>query len=135
MYLLDNVSGRGGMVAAGPPESAHAGIDILVRNGNAVDSAVAIIFNLAVSDYGRFSIGGEVPVIVYRADKGRVMVFNGMGGSPKDQKAIEWCYANGIPGSGIGAATVPSAVSTCLTVLELNGTMSLEKVIVSHSNF
>ncbi len=131
MHLSDNVSGRGGVVAAGPPVSARAGIDILSRGGNAVDSAVAIIFNLAASDYGRFSIGGEVPVIVYRADKGKVLVFNGMGGAPKDQKAIEWYYANGIPGSGIRAATVPSAVSTCLTALELDGTMSFEKVIGS----
>jgi len=124
-----HASGNGGMVAAGPPASAQAGIDILSQGGNAVDGAVATIFNLAVSDYGSFCIGGEVPFMFYSVSEGKVMVFNGMGGAPGDQQAIDWYYANGIPGSGIRAATVPSAVSTCLTALELKGTMTFEQVI------
>lgn len=122
-------SGNGGVVAAGPSASAQAGIDILSKGGNAVDGAVAVIFNLAVSDYGMFCIGGEVPFMFYNAKEGKVIVFNGMGGAPKDQKAIDWYYANGIPSTGIKSATVPSAVSTCLTALELKGTMSFEQVI------
>lgn len=127
-------SGNGGVVAAGPPASAQAGIDILGQGGNAVDAAVATIFNLAVSDYGSFCIGGEVPFMFYSASEGKVMVFNGMGGAPRDQQAIDWYYANGIPGSGIRAATVPSAVSTCLTALELKGTMSFEQIIAPTLN-
>jgi gamma-glutamyltranspeptidase / glutathione hydrolase len=122
-------SGNGGVVAAGPAASAQAGIDILGQGGNAVDGAVAVIFNLAVSDYGMFCIGGEVPFMYYNAERGKVIVFNGMGGAPKDQKAIDWYYANGIPSKGIKSATVPSAVSTCLTALELRGTMSFEQII------
>jgi gamma-glutamyltranspeptidase / glutathione hydrolase len=122
-------SGNGGIVGAGPSASARAGIDILSQGGNAVDGAVAVIFNLAVSDYGMFCIGGEVPFMFFDAKQGKVIVFNGMGGAPKDPKAIEWYYANGIPKTGIRSATVPSAVSTCLTVLEQKGTMSFEQVI------
>jgi len=122
-------SGNGGVVAAGPPASAKAGIDILSKGGNAIDGAVAVIFNLAVSDYGMFCIGGEVPFMFYNAGSGKVSVFNGMGGAPKDPKAIEWYYANGIPGGGIKSATVPSAVSTCLAALEQKGTMSFEEII------
>lgn len=114
-----HASGNGGVVAAGPRESVQAGIDILGKGGNAVDGAVATIFNLAVSDYGSFCIGGEVPFMYYSNSSGRVIVFNGMGSAPGDQKAIEWYYANGIPGSGIRSATVPSVVSTLLTALEL----------------
>ncbi len=124
-----HTSGNGGAVAAGPPASVQAGIEMLGRDGNAVDGAVATIFNLAVSDYGSFCIGGEVPFIFYSAKEGRVMVFNGMGSAPQDPKAIAWYYENGIPTSGIRAATVPSAVSTILTALELKGTMSFEQVI------
>jgi gamma-glutamyltranspeptidase/glutathione hydrolase len=127
--LTWHASGNGGIVAAGPSASVKAGLDILNKGGNAVDGAVAVIFNLAVSDYGMFCIGGEVPFMLYDADKGKVIVYNGMGGAPLDKKAIEWYYANGIPGKGIRAATVPSAVSTCLAALEQKGTMSLEQVL------
>lgn len=122
-------SGNGGVVAAGPEASVQAGIDILAQGGNAVDGAVAVIFNLAVSEYGKFCIGGEVPFMFYRVKTGKVLVYNGMGGGPKDQDAIDWYYANGIPERGLKAATVPSAVSTCLTALEQQGTMTLAQVI------
>lgn len=124
-------SGNGGVVAAGPSVSAQAGIDILNQGGNAVDGAVAVIFNLAVSDYGMFCIGGEVPFMYFDSHEGKVLVYNGMGGAPKDKKAIDWFYNNGIPSGGIKSATVPSAVSTCLTALEQKGTMSFEQVIAS----
>jgi gamma-glutamyltranspeptidase/glutathione hydrolase len=124
-------SGDGGIVAAGPGPSVEAGLDILRKGGNAVDGAVAAIFNLSVSDYGSFCIGGEVPFMFYSADTRKVIVFNGMGGAPGDQEAIEWFYTNGIPAErrGIRLSTVPSAISTLLAALELNGTMSFEQVI------
>jgi gamma-glutamyltranspeptidase len=92
-------SGNRGVVAAGPKESALAGIEILGKGGNAVDGAVATIFNLAVSQYGSLCIGGEVPFMFYSNSTGKVMVFKGMGGAPRDQRAIEWYYANGHPNS------------------------------------
>ncbi|MEX2568190.1 MAG: gamma-glutamyltransferase [Cyclobacteriaceae bacterium] len=122
-------SGNAGIVAAGPAPSAKAGVRILEEGGNAVDSAVAVIFNLAVSDYGMFSIGGESPFMYFDAKKGEVSVFNGMGGAPKDPKAIEWYYENGIPEKGIKAATTPSTISTCMAALARNGTLSFEKII------
>jgi gamma-glutamyltranspeptidase / glutathione hydrolase len=128
--LTWHASGNGGIVASGPKPSARAGIDILDKGGNAVDASVAVIFNLAISDYGNFCIGGEVPFMCYNAKDGKVNVFNGMGGAPKDKKAIKWYYENGIPSRrGIKASTTPSAVSTCLAALEHNGSMSFEQVI------
>jgi gamma-glutamyltranspeptidase/glutathione hydrolase len=124
-------SGNGGIVAAGPRTSVQAGLDILSKGGNAVDAAVAAIFNLAVSDYGSFCIGGEVPFMFYNVSTGKVKVFNGMGEAPGDRKAADWFYTNGIPEerSGIKLSTVPSAISTLLAALELMGTMSFEQVI------
>jgi gamma-glutamyltranspeptidase / glutathione hydrolase len=135
--LTWHASGNGGIVAVGPEVSALAGIDILKKGGNAIDSAVAVIFNLAVSDYGLFSIGGESPFMFFDAKEKKVSVFNGMGGAPKDPMAIEWYYKNGIPNlngadkGGIRSSTVPSTVSTCLAALELRGTMSFEQVVGS----
>ncbi len=124
-------SGNAGIVAAGPKASVEAGLEILRKGGNAVDAAVATIFNLAVSDYGSFCIGGEVPFMFYNVKTGKVTVYNGMGGAPGDTDAINNFYRNGIPEdrAGIKVSTVPSAVSTLLTALELNGTMSFEQVI------
>jgi len=135
--LTSYASGSGGVVAAGPKVSAQAGIDILDKGGNAIDGAVAVIFNLAVSNYGLFCIGGESPFMCYTVRDAKVHVFNGMGGAPKDPAAIAWYYKNGIPDlyspekGGIKAATTPSAVSTCLKALETKGTMSFEQVIGS----
>lgn len=122
-------SGNGGAVAAGPEPSARAGIEILRQGGNAVDGAVATIFTLAITDYGNFCVGGEVPFMHYSVKSGKVEVFNGMGGAPGDKKAINWYYENGIPDGGIRAATVPSAISTLLAALELRGTMTFEQII------
>jgi gamma-glutamyltranspeptidase / glutathione hydrolase len=127
--LTSVASGKEGIIAAGPSESVNAGLQILSKGGNAVDAASAVIFNLAVSDYGLFCIGGEVPFMFYDANDKKVIVFNGMGGAPLDPKAIEWYYSNGIPKKGIKSATVPSAVSTLLTALESKGTMSFEQVV------
>lgn len=124
-----HATGKGGIVAAGAQAATRAGVEMLEKGGNAVDAAVATIFNLAVSDYGLFCIGGEVPFMFYDSKSGEVTVFNGMGGAPKDPEAIEWYYANGIPKTGIRAATVPSAVSTLLTALEIKGTLSFSMVI------
>ena len=124
-------SGNGGIVAAGPSSSVRAGLDILRKGGNAADAAAAVIFNLAVSDYGSFCIGGEVPIMYYNSSTGKVIVFNGMGSAPLDQAAIDWFYKNGIPADrrGIIPSAVPSAVSTVLTALGTCGTMSFEQVV------
>jgi gamma-glutamyltranspeptidase / glutathione hydrolase len=123
--------GSGGIVAAGPTASVQAGLEILSKGGNAADAAVATVFNLAVSDFGSFCIGGEVPFMYYDAKTQEVTVFNGMGGAPLDSAAIESFLENGIPveKEGIKVSTVPGAISTLLKALELKGTMSFEQVI------
>ncbi|MDQ1297127.1 MAG: gamma-glutamyltranspeptidase / glutathione hydrolase [Bacteroidota bacterium] len=124
-------SGNGGIVAAGPEASVKAGLKILSKGGNAVDGAVATVFNLAVSDYGSFCIGGEVPFMYFNSNTQKVKVFNGMGGAPGDQETIDGFYSSGIPidRDGIKLSTVPSAVSTLLAALEADGTISFEQVI------
>ena len=122
--------GKGGAVAAGKAEAVAAGIETLKHGGNAADAAAATILALAVSDYGLFSIGGEVPLLIYRADRQEVKVLCGVGRAPLDPRAVEWFYANGIPSKGsLKAAPVPGAVDLCVTLLSLHGTKSLEETI------
>ena len=76
--------GKGGAVAAGQAGAVAAGMQILRKDGNAADAAAATLLALAVTDYGSFAIGGEVPLLIYRADRREVKVLCGVGRAPLD---------------------------------------------------
>lgn len=117
--------GRGGAIAAGHPDSVAAGLGILQAGGNAADSAAATLLALAVSDYGSFAIGGEVPLLIYSARTGKVQVLCGMGVAPRDPAAIDWFLQHGIPANGsMKAAPTPGAVDLVVTLLREYGTIS-----------
>jgi gamma-glutamyltranspeptidase/glutathione hydrolase len=125
-----NASGRNGAVAAGHPDSVAAGISILSKGGRAADAAAATILALAVTDYGSFAIGGEVPVIVYDSESQQVKTLSGVGGAPLDPAAIEWFYKNGIPWKGsMKAAPGPGVIDLVVTLLKLHGTISFEQAV------
>lgn len=101
MYSIGwEASGRGGAVAAGDSRAVAAGIKILEQGGNAADAAAATLLALAVTDYGAFAIGGEIPFMIYNANKQEVKVLCGLGRAPLDPKAIEWFSENTIPDMG-----------------------------------
>jgi gamma-glutamyltranspeptidase/glutathione hydrolase len=123
-------SGKGGAVAAGRAGAVEAGIRLLEEGGNAADAAAATLLALAVTDYGSFAIGGEIPLMIYDAQKQEVKVLCGVGGAPLDQEAIDWFYAHGIPFRGsMKAAPVPGVVDLCVTALRLYGTKSFEQAV------
>ena len=123
-------SGVGGAVAAGEADSVAAGIRLLEKGGNAADAAAATLLALAVTDYGLFAIGGEVPLIIYDAGKKEVKVLSGLGAAPLDPKAIQWYYKNGIPANGsMKSALVPGAVDLGVTALKLYGTVSFKQAV------
>ncbi|MBM4094014.1 MAG: hypothetical protein FJ276_32095, partial [Planctomycetes bacterium] len=125
-----NASGKGGAVAAGGSRSVAAGIQMLLQDGNAADAAAATLLALAVTDYGSFAIGGEVPLMIYDARKQEVKVLCGVGRSPLGQEAIDWLVANGIPSKGsMKASPVPGAIDLCITLLALYGTKSFEEAV------
>ena len=123
-------SGNGGAVAAGHPDSVAAGISILEKGGNAADAAAATILALAVTDYGLFAIGGEVPILVYDSKSNQVKSISGIGGAPRNPDAIKWFYENGIPSKGsMKAAPTPSALDAIITLLSVYGTVSLSDAV------
>jgi gamma-glutamyltranspeptidase/glutathione hydrolase len=121
-------SGKNGVIAAGKTEAVEAGIRMFEDDGNAVDAAVASLLVLSVKHIGAFCIGGEVPLIIYDAEKDEVKVLSGQGAAPMDTSAIAWYFRNGIPGSNIRSAAVPAVIDLCVTALQLYGTMSFEQV-------
>jgi gamma-glutamyltranspeptidase/glutathione hydrolase len=123
-------AGRGGAVAAGRSGAVAAGMQLLLEGGNAADAAAATLLALAVTDYGSFAIGGEVPLLIYHARSKEVKVLSGAGRAPLDPAAIDWYYANQIPSRGsMKAAPVPGAVDLCVTLLKLYGTRSFKEAV------
>jgi gamma-glutamyltranspeptidase/glutathione hydrolase len=125
-----HASGKGGAVAAGGKPAVAAGLSMLKQGGNAADAAAATLLALSVTDFGYFAIGSEIPLIIYDARKKQVKVLCGLGGAPLDPKAMDWYYQNRIPGrGGMKAAPVPGALSLCVAVVKLYGSMSFEQVV------
>lgn len=115
-------SGTQGAVSAGGAEAVAAGLEILRAGGNAADGAVATILALSVVESNQFCFGGEVPIIVYDAEREVVEVVAGMGTAPQLATREYFAGQGGIPGNGVLPAAVPAALDACLTTLDRYGT-------------
>ncbi len=122
-------SGNQGVVVSGRPAATAAGIKILEQGGNAADAGAATLLALSVTYVGAFCVGGEVPILVYNADKKNVKLLEGQGEAPRDPKAIAWYMEHGIPDGEVKAAAVPSTIDAIVTLLKLYGTKSFEEVV------
>src|SRR5437867_511329 len=123
------VRGRVGVVAAGRHFAAEAGMRMLARGGNAVDAGVAAIFAAAVTEISHFGLGGEVPIILYLADRRQVMVISGQGPAPQATSVDLFRNLGGIPTNGPSAGTIPAVVDALALVLAEFGTLSLADVL------
>jgi gamma-glutamyltranspeptidase/glutathione hydrolase len=118
-----------GVVAGGGAGAVAAGIEVLERDGNAADAAVATILALTVTDHGECSIGGEVPLLIFDASSQEVKALSGQGRAPLSPAAIEWYMEHGIPAGGVRMAPVPSVVDLCVTTLQRYGTKTFGEVV------
>lgn len=124
-----NAVSKTGAVAAGGAGAVDAGIKILEAGGNAADAAAGTILALNVTDHIACSIGGEVPVLIFDAEKQEVKSLSGQGRAPLSQEAIDWYMANGIPPGDMKMAPVPSVVDLCITMLQRYGTKTFEEIV------
>ncbi|HEX4488047.1 MAG TPA: gamma-glutamyltransferase [Terriglobales bacterium] len=122
-------TGSQGVVVSGRPAATAAGIKILEHGGNAADAGAATLLALSVTYVGAFCVGGEVPILVYSADKRNVKLLEGQGEAPRDPKAIAWYMKHGIPDGDVKAAAVPGTIDAIVTLLKLYGTKSFEEVV------
>ncbi len=140
------VAGRRGVVAAGHPLVAEAGLRILEKGGNAVDAGVASVFAASVVEMMSFGAGGECPILIKLKD-GPVVAINGDGIAPQlasvefyehlrrddprsvGQGTMPGAQGGIIPSFGPLSAIVPSAMDALLLALEKYGTKSLAEVI------
>jgi len=125
------IMGTHGAVAAGHYLAARAGLRMLELGGNAIDAGVAMGFALALLKPDQNGIGGECPILIYSADRGRTFAVNGQGVAPKAATIARYreMGIDLIPGDGFLPATVPSMVDNYVTALAAFGTMPLAEVM------
>src|SRR5215208_4891624 len=123
--------GSFGMVASTHWLASGAGMAMLERGGNAFDAAVAAGFVLQVVEPHLNGPGGEVPIVLYSAERDEVLVVSGQGTAP-GAATIDAYRERGlelVPGTGALAACVPGAFSAWLLVLRELGTMPFAEVV------
>jgi gamma-glutamyltranspeptidase/glutathione hydrolase len=72
------VEGRGGMVVAGHPEAAEAGLAVLRAGGNAIDAAVATSLAVGVAEPYGSGLGGKLMFLYHEARTGRTYAIDAM---------------------------------------------------------
>lgn len=125
------VMGTQCVISTGHTLATEAGMEILRRGGNAADAAVTAGFALSVLKPHQNGIAGEVPMLIYTAEEGRVWSVSGAGVAPR-AATLDHYHSLGIdmiPGDGFLPLVVPSAVSTYLLVLERFGTLRVADVL------
>ena len=121
------VMGRNGMVCAGHPLAAQAGVSILQRGGNAFDAAIATAAALGVVEPLMSGIGGDGFIMAYRAEDDSLRVCNGTGAAP--YAATLERYRQGIPMKGILSVSVPGLLNAWLDTHEAYGVLPLGEVL------
>jgi gamma-glutamyltranspeptidase/glutathione hydrolase len=115
--------GGKGAVVANHPLAAQAGLQTLMRGGNAVDAAVTVGFALGPTEPQGSSIGGDGFVMVHMRDRKLVRVANGTGAAPL--AATPYRFGNGIPQTHATAISVPGIVDALLSAHEKYGSLPL----------
>lgn len=115
------------MVSTGHALATAAGIKILRDGGNAFDAAIGAAAVIAVVEPSSNQLGGDVFALCRPSGQETVEAINASG--PAGAKANLDSSDTGIPQHGIGAATVPGAVSAWETILVRHGTMPFADVL------
>jgi gamma-glutamyltranspeptidase/glutathione hydrolase len=130
-----------GMVVTSQPLAAQAGVQVLMRGGNAVDAAVATAGVLSITEPMMVGVASDLFAVIYIAKDHRVYVLNASGIAPtgatlehlnklgyRDDPA-NWGPASGMPPGGILTVTVPGAVWGWQAVLQRFGTRSFKELL------
>jgi gamma-glutamyltranspeptidase/glutathione hydrolase len=135
------VMAQHGMVVTSQPLAAQAGLQILMRGGNAIDAAVATAAVLNVVEPMMVGVGGDLFAIIYTAKDGKVHVLNASGMAPSGATVAHfneldyrwdphnWGPMSGMPVHGILPVTVPGAAWGWQEVLKRFGTMNFQQVL------
>lgn len=118
-----------GMVATSNILAAEAGLEILKKGGNAVDSAIATAAALTIVEPTSNGLGGDAFAIVYF--KNKIYAINGSGFSPKnlDIKKISSLNLDKMPLYGLLPITVGGIPATWAALNKRFGKLKLAEVL------
>lgn len=125
-----------GLVAAGHPLAAEAGVRMLENGGNVVDAAVATGFALGVVEPHGSGMGGEGQMVLHLAEENKQIAIDFSGEAPSYVPDPEdWDTETEDPGEGEHwrrgntASYVPGTPAGLAYALEHYGTMELAEVL------
>ncbi len=130
-----------GMVVTSQPLAAQAGLQVLLRGGNAIDAAVATAAVLSVVEPMMVGVGGDVFAVIYVAKERKIYVLNSSGTAPSGATVAHfnslgyhwnpknWGPMSGMPLAGILPVTVPGAVWGWQAALKRFGKLTFKEVL------
>ncbi len=129
------VYARNGMCNAGNPHAASAGLQTLLKGGNAVDAAVAMAASLPVVEPTGNGLGSDCFVILWF--KGKMYGLNASGPAPKSLsvQVLKERDFEKIPAYGIEPIDVPGAVAGWTALHKRFGQLSLKEVMAPAIKF
>lgn len=105
------VTAQHGIVVAGHPQAAEAGLAVLKAGGNAVDAAVATSFALGIAEPYASGVGGKLVLLYYEASSHRVYVVDAMDAAGSIDVAAYRRRPSAGRTQGYGAVAVPGLVA------------------------
>jgi gamma-glutamyltranspeptidase/glutathione hydrolase len=125
------IDGTFGVVTSTHWIATAVGMATLEKGGNAFDAAVATAFTLQVVEPHLNGPGGDVPIILFDAKRGRTEVLCGQGPAPAAATIAHYrsLGLDMIPGTGLLAACIPGMFDAWMLLLRDYGTMTLADVL------
>src|SRR6267154_179258 len=135
------VMAQHGMVVTSQPLAAQAGLQILLRGGNAIDAAVATAAVLNVVEPMMVGVGGDLFAVMYIAKERKIYVLNSSGTAPSGATVAHfnslgyhwnpknWGPTSGMPLAGILPVTVPGALWGWEAALKRFGKLTFKEVL------
>lgn len=125
-YTRPAVAALNGMVTTGHPIASSAGLQMLIKGGNAFDAAVAVGAMAALGEPEMNGIGGNGFMTIFDKKTGKVHSLSMAGAAPKALKPAEMTAE--MLNAGMNAGIVPGNLGGYLSLLERMGTMSIAEV-------
>ena len=126
-YSRPAVAALNGIVTTGHPIASSAGLQMLLKGGNAFDAAVAVGAMAALGEPEMNGIGGNGFATIYEKKTGKVHSVSMAGAAPKALKPSEMTPET--LNAGMKAGIVPGNLGGYLMILDKLGTMSLADVL------